>query len=701
MDPLLGMVDPVYGCSCAFCLAAALNGSAAAATTATVATTPSDALLSGSRLNGWSAMGSYGVLTYAFPTSDPTAVGQTVNFQPFTEELKSIARQAFAEIAALTNLTPVEVPEGQGALLTLFRSDLNSTGSGSGSLAGLGSIGMHQATKLYTWIDTSWASAIATRRADIADTIYHEIGHNLGLKHPFDSTPVLSTALDTRANTVMSYTFVSTGGTTGYRSIDREALTRLYGTDSDAAGEEVAASWNAAARRLDVTLLTPVDYAGSALDEFILANGTGSGATVNAGDGADTVVGSALSDQLSGNPGNDRIDGGGGADTVVGGPGNDSLSGGDDADQLAGGLGNDTILGGNGADELRGGGGQDSLEGGAGNDTLYGGEGADLLFGGPGEDLFVAGMQDTILGGQGNDTLYSGDAGAVGSYYSDPTLASQYNYVANARMGDGDDLLLALHANAFRWSQVWGGLGSDTIRYGDTSDTLTLGSSITGVEWIDGGGGNDSLDLGFGNSLALIDDADATGFDTSSAIRLTRIETVSGGGGSDTIVGSSHGDAIVAYGDTVVAGGGADTVTISYGWGSRINGGDGDDLVRGGGFSTSGGTTTYYSQYATIDGGNGNDTLYASWGGDTLTGGAGADRFAFETLPITSSLSARILVTDFNAADGDRVLATGATGVSSAVGYTGDVSLSFQMAGGSVSIQFRGLSSFDRSWLIV
>jgi len=673
---------------------AADAGGLRAAAGATVATTPSDALFSGGRLNGWGAAGSYTVLTYSFPTVDPTGPGKTIAFRPFDEALKASARQVFAELAALTNITVVELAAGQGAQLNLMRADLNS-GSGGTSIAGLGTVGNHLAGSLNTWIDTSYAASASS--TSVKDTLLHEIGHNLGLKHPHDGSPVLDSAIDARANTVMSYNFSPLGDPGSYRWIDREALTRLYGTDANPAAEEVVAGWNAAARRLDVVLTAPLEYAGSSLDEHITATGTSSGSIINAGGGADTVVGSSVGDAVNGNTGDDVIDGGGGADTLAGGQGNDLLLGGDGNDALAGGLGADTLLGGDGNDELRGGDGADSIEGGAGADTLYGGVSGDYLFGGLDDDVFYAGAADTVIGGQGDDTLHAGHASAANPYYSDPTLSVRYNVVAEARLGAGDDLVLALHKDAISGSRLWGGLGSDTIRFGATDDDVQFGygTAITGFEWIDAGDGNDRIDLGAGNSVVAIEDGDAAALGLDAvALRLAGFETITGGSGNDTIIGSSRGDRILAYSDAVFAGAGNDTVAVTYGWGSSVDAGAGDDLV----YAAAAPTGAYYFQSIRIDGGAGNDTLMASWGADTLIGGAGADLFLFQDLDTTSTY-AHIVVSDFQASEGDRLYVSGAAGVSSAAS-SGGTTVSFSVGGHTASFFLSGVSSFDRAWLL-
>lgn len=130
---------------------------------------------------------------------------------------------------------------------------------------------------------------------------------------------------------------------------------------------------------------------------------------VDAGDGEDTVLGSAGRDTLFGGGGNDLLlglagndilGGGDGVDLIHGGAGNDRIDGGDGSDALLGDSGNDVLQGGQGEDSLTGGAGHDLLRdlegnnafsGEAGNDTLIAGNGNDLLWGGPGRDLLFPG----------------------------------------------------------------------------------------------------------------------------------------------------------------------------------------------------------------------------------------------------------------------------------------------------------------------
>lgn len=122
-----------------------------------------------------------------------------------------------------------------------------------------------------------------------------------------------------------------------------------------------------------------------------------------AGDGDDTITGTA------------------GANGVFAGGGNDTVSLGAGNDRAYGANGNDTLLGEAGEDWLVGGPGRDRLRGGDDADVLAGATGADTLIGGRGGDIFLflsaqdsrSGEYDTIRGGDGA-TAFQGAGAAAG-----------------------------------------------------------------------------------------------------------------------------------------------------------------------------------------------------------------------------------------------------------------------------------------------
>ncbi len=181
-------------------------------------------------------------------------------------------------------------------------------------------------------------------------------------------------------------------------------LNRVVGTD---AGEVLNGSGGA-----DQIL-------GGAGDDVIAVGGGRNYA--DGGDGNDSITGSSDNDRLYGGDGDDVISGLGGEDIIDGGRGNDHLLGGSVWDRIYGGSGKDYIEGRGGGDRLYGGGGNDHILGGAGEDSIYGdddddvldgGGDHDVIFGGAGDDVLIGGGSfDYLWGGLGNDRIHGGEGG--------------------------------------------------------------------------------------------------------------------------------------------------------------------------------------------------------------------------------------------------------------------------------------------------
>ncbi len=217
------------------------------------------------------------------------------------------------------------------------------------------------------------------------ETLLHEIGHALGLKHPFDAPNILPIDEDNTNNTVMSYTEKGDYKTT-FQSYDLAALKWIYGTD------------------------------GLGGESHILSSTSTTPAPTN-----QNLHGTSAANKLQGGAGNDTLDGGAGRDTLIGGDGNDlyivdnsgdkvieSNAAGIDEIQssvsftLPKNVENLTLTGeksinatGNElANSLVGNSKNNILIGNAGNDTLEGGKGNDKLTGGTGSDTFVFQFKD-------------------------------------------------------------------------------------------------------------------------------------------------------------------------------------------------------------------------------------------------------------------------------------------------------------------
>ena len=376
--------------------------------------------------------------------------------------------------------------------------------------------------------------------------------------------------------------------------------------------------------------------------------------SLNGGDGNDSIYGSSGNDTLDGGFGNDSLFGGDGADsvlggdgndTVYGGVGNDTISGGEGNDpDLDGGDGNDTISGGNGNDTIWGSAGDDSLDGGNGNDTLYGGLGDDTYSGGAGNDYlsdlggknyFDAGSgndtvfgdigNDTVIGGDGNDSIsgWSGNDSLLGGSGDDELIGMDGDDLVDGGAGNdsiyggsGNDKLNGVEGNDY----IQGNDGTDTIYGGSGNDTLhkylALGNSYldggVGEDTIWGGHGNDTIIGGEGNDSWLEGYA---GDDSISG--ESGNDKLNGDEGNDTLDGGTSGDTIDGgVGNDLLIGGDGDDFIYDQDSGiDTLIGGNGNDLLN-----------SYTSAFAdSLNGGEGNDTIYSGTSNDTLDGGIGQD----------------------------------------------------------------------------
>ena len=289
-------------------------------------------------------------------------------------------------------------------------------------------------------------------------TLLHEIGHGLGILHPFDNAgayPSVGSALDNERYTVMSYTAASSASAYGHAvtlmALDIAVLQTLYGAESYATGNSFYTLTDQQTTPLDLTEgdvsigrayysiwdsggTDTIDYAGGAsvlinlnaatLDRMSIASdaqnailsaqstaffGTLDSELVTETINPDYHAGGFFSRVLGGTPGNrSGVDGG---FSIAYGAEIENATGGMQADFLIGNHLNNRIVGNSGNDEIVGGAGSDALIGGGGNDTMRGDEGNDTLNGGAGNDRLFG------------DSTYSGGGGAtltMGSGTADP-----------------------------------------------------------------------------------------------------------------------------------------------------------------------------------------------------------------------------------------------------------------------------------------
>ena len=424
--------------------------------------------------------------------------------------------------------------------------------------------------------------------------VMHELGHALGLAHPFEIVNnefVDKLPEDIRGAdyTIMNYT-VQSSRYPGYvlnhypdnwLLLDIMALQAIYGVDQtvtvgddtytyvagqtyyenlwDTAGNDTIKIVGNVSTNIDLSKAGWIDVGSSItyrpfdnvgdhitetatvylMDGVVIENVTGGG-------GSDWLVGNDVSNRLIASTGNDTLDGGAGDDFLRGDAGDD---------RVIGGTGDDTIFAGPG-DE-----GDDVVEGGAGSDLLAGGAGDDLVVGGvkstTAQQVSASSDSDTLFGGAGNDTLVSG--GWIDADSDDRFDAGEESLTTNsantAYGGAGDDVVYGAAGNDI----LGGGAGGDTLNGGAGDDVFYGGKGATdnddvfdagaGDDTVFGGSGSDVLN-GFAGADQLFggsgNDTIDGGGDADSLFGASGNDVLTGGGGADAFFfGGSHGDDVV------------------------------------------------------------------------------------------------------------------------------------------------------------
>jgi len=312
-------------------------------------------------------------------------------------------RAALAHIETFLNVSFTELPYAADPDLNIGKVSLPSGVAGQG-----GPSVVYSGTKVIEWDGFSVYNRDLDLSSGAQNLILHELGHALGLDHPFEGV-VLPTEYDNNHYTLMSYTDDPYSGTSNNAMMlyDILALQDIWGAAAYATGNDTYTgrgafdlrvvwdtggidNFSAATRKHGVILdLRQGHFStfGTYEDVAIAYDVRIENATGSAYD--DTVRGNAFVNKLFGLAGADRMAGYAGADILRGGNGADQIWGGYGQDKLYGSWGRDTLYGGGHGDQLFGGGHADALFGKSGNDLLDGGTGNDALTGGLGVDTFV------------------------------------------------------------------------------------------------------------------------------------------------------------------------------------------------------------------------------------------------------------------------------------------------------------------------
>jgi hypothetical protein len=239
-------------------------------------------------------------LYYTFSVTSGNEAGRSGQVA-FSASQQSWTQVALGYLSKITGVQFVATTDGNAAELHFCNIDIKDNSLTTGLCSWSSGYGFNTQTNevtsyaanAYVYLDNNeWYAQNSDLTPGGAgyETLLHELGHAMGLKHPFrepddpQDTIVLPSGLDNTGNTLMSYQ--GTGvNYDHYNQYDIAALNWIYGGD----GLRGALGINSA---------TGARYI------------TGSNA-------ADTLTGTQYDDTLEGAGGNDHIDGGAGTDTVV------------------------------------------------------------------------------------------------------------------------------------------------------------------------------------------------------------------------------------------------------------------------------------------------------------------------------------------------------------------------------------------------
>ena len=466
-------------------------------------------------------------------------------------------------------------------------------------------------------------------------TFVHEIGHALGLKHPFDVSPTNKTLLDPSMDdvhfTVMSYNNNYSYLPTTPMVLDLVVIQTLYGANMlwqtgdnvykwdanqsvfetiwDAGGNDtIDGSNQLAAVSINLNEGT-FSQIGKAFVDLNTQTATNLGLAIAIGAKIENALGSAFSDTLTGNALDNSLNGLAGADTMIGGDGNDtyyvdnigdvvveSNNAATQYDRVFASI--DYTLGANvenviltGTADINATGNElnNRVLGNIGNNLLNGMAGADTMIGGAGDDTYIVdNAADTVteLANEGRDLVKT---------------SVSYNLSANVE----DGLLTGTADLTLNGNQL-----NNLLTGNDGANTL---NGLAGADTMIGGDGNDTYYVDNIGDVVVESNNAATQYDR---------------------VFSSIDYTLGANVENVILTGTADLSATGNELNNRVLGNEGSN---------------------TLNGMAGNDTLIGGLGADTMTGGSGADLFVFNDWHETGLGVLRDVITDFSQMEGDKI----------------------------------------------
>lgn len=300
-----------------------------------------DALNSGYRWNSSQPLETPIALSYAVPDSQPSYYG---SFLAYPDQHRDGIRAILEHVETVTNISFSEVATAEQAHLAFSYENLDGSIVGQAYYPYVSRAGFLSGD---VFIDTRYQNDPAMAAGDQQYTVVlHEVGHALGLKHPFEGSANLPAAEDSHFYSVMSYNWVSGPYVETFSIYDIATLQHLYGANL---------AHNAGDTAYDLT-----DYLGSRqtlwdgggvdeLDGSAFAQGLVISLEAGSFIDLDRAKNLAIAldvtiENARGGSGNDQLTGNAADNTLIGNAGDDLIEGGQGDDRLDGGAGFDTLL---------------------------------------------------------------------------------------------------------------------------------------------------------------------------------------------------------------------------------------------------------------------------------------------------------------------------------------------------------------------